>query len=117
MMSLDDFKNQNVKGQSAKGHYLTTAKLEVIVEHYNVTFAKAKRAKTLEKLYTIPDFKERATRGYFPKNDGLPEAKKALRRPLDIADFKPIPNTMFKKVKQEGQKGSGRHSTWRNQFT
>lgn len=118
-ISLETLKNFNKVGKSAKNVYITSAKLEIIADHYGVK--KSNREKMLNELYKITDFTERATRGYFPKNDGLPEVRRGLVRPLDIADFKPVntPNTLSS-VKKEtrSQKGSGlsSHSTWRDQF-
>ena len=76
----------------------------------------------LEELYQIQEFVDRATRGYFPKNDGINEVREALNRPVNKKDFVPTPNTpstlpvKVKKGKGMPMKGSGRHASWRDKF-
>ena len=117
---MKDFEAQNQGGQHSKNLYISRPKLEVISDHYNVQ--KGTRVDMLDVLYKIDDFVDRATRGYFPKNDGVDEVRKALERPLSKKDFVPTPNTPMtlpvkpKKGKGMPMKGSGRHASWRDKF-
>jgi hypothetical protein len=111
-LTLARFQKINAE-KASSNHYLTLPKLKEIGKHYGVPTGTRKQI--LDKLYEITDFQQRAVRGWFPKNDGLPEARQALNRPLDVSNFKPV------KTPHTGMRGSGsgsaKHSTWRDKFT
>jgi hypothetical protein len=111
--TLKEFQINNTKDKTPQ--YLPIIKLREISKHYGLNIDNREtRKQLLRKLYLEQDFVERATRGYFGvnKTTSVADIRKALNLPLDIAQFKPksTPNTMGKKVKQQG---SGFHSTWR----
>ena len=120
-ITLKDFEAQNQDGQSSKNLYISKPKLEVIAKYYNTYVKKDIRQDILDKLYQIPDFVERATRGYFPKNADADAIRYALNRPLSKKDFISINTPMTlpakpKKGKGMPMKGSGRHASWRDKF-
>ena len=120
-ITLKDFKAQNKDGQHSKNLYISKPKLEVIADYYGVKKG-SNRSGILSGLYKIPDFVERATRGYFPKNAGVDAMQEALERPLNKKDFVPVNTPMTLPVKpKKGKgmpvmKGSGRHASWRDKF-